>query len=154
MEVLVLFENTSKPITKAEIKAIELELGILIPNSFVEHYLEYNGGIPSKPFFYSEKTDIETEIQTFSPIKNKFSNIDLKTVEEKYMHFRKKSSIMSAYLPFANDYGSNQICINLNNGKIYIVYMDIGELSQKCFKYLANDFSEFLCGLSDESIDS
>lgn len=154
MEVLMLFSNTSRPITKTEIKAIELELGITLPNSFIEHYLVYNGGIPSKSFFYSEKTDIETEIQIFSPIKYKFSNIDIKTVEEKYVFFKKKSMLMSSYLPFANDHGSNQICINLDNNKVYIVYMDIGELNQKCFKYLANDFNEFLSGLSDESIDS
>ena len=60
---------------------------------------------------------------------------------------------MSDYLPFANDYGSNQICINLKDNKVYIVYMDMGELSQKCFKYLANDFDEFLNGLSGESIE-
>lgn len=61
---------------------------------------------------------------------------------------------MSGYLPFANDYGSNQICVSLDNGEIYIVYMDIGELSSECFKYLAKDFNEFLSGLSDESIDN
>jgi len=154
MEVLILFSNTSRPITKADIEAIELELGITLPNSFIEHYLVHNGGIPSEPFFYSEKTDIETEIQIFSPIKYKFSSIDIKTVEEKYAFFKKKSMLMSSYLPFANDHGSNQICINLDNNKVYIVYMDIGELNSKCFKYLANDFNEFLSGLSDESIDS
>lgn len=148
-----MFSNTSRPITKAELKAIELELGITFPNSFAEHYLLYNGGIPSEAFFYSEKTDIETEIQIFSPIKYKFSNIDIRTVEEKYALFKKKSMLMSDYLPFANDYGSNQICINLKDNKVYIVYMDIGELTQKCFKYLANDFDEFINGLSSESID-
>ena len=148
-----MFSNTSRSITKAELKAIELELGITFPHSFVEHYLLYNGGIPSETFFYSEITDIETEIQIFSPIKYKFNNIDIRTVEEKYELFKKKSILMSDYLPFANDYGSNQICISLKDNKVYIVYMDMGELSQECFKYLANDFDEFINGLSCESID-
>lgn len=146
--------NTSRPITIAEIKKIESDLDISLPNSFVEYYLQYNGGIPAKAFFYSEKTDIETEIQIFSPIKYKFSNLDLKTVEEKYLFFKKKSILMSDYLPFANDYGSNQICINLKNNEVYIVFMDLGEITQKSFEYLANDFDEFLNGLSSESIDS
>lgn len=154
MEVLKLFSNTSRPITKIEIEAFELKQGIKLPNRFIEHYLLYNGGIPSKPFFYSEDMDIETEIQIFSPIKYKFDNIDIKTVDEKYVFFKKKSMLMSSYLPFANDHGSNQICINLDNNKVYIVYMDIGELNQKCFKCLASHFNEFLSGLSDESIDS
>lgn len=146
-----MFNNTSRSIIKSEIETIELELGITFPQSFIEHYLVYNGGIPSTPFFYSE-TDIETEIQVFSPIKYKNNN-NIKTVEEKYVFFKEKSMLMSEFLPFANDYGSNQICINLKNNKIYIVYMDIGELNQRCFKYLAKNFEEFINGLSDESIE-
>lgn len=152
-EVQIMFRDTSKPITLTDIKGVESELGIRLPDSFIEHYLAYNGGIPLKPFFYSEKTDIETEIQIFLPLKYKFSDIDMKTIEEKYIFFKKKSKLMADYMPFANDYGSNQICMNLKDGKIYIVYMDIGELGQKCFQYLANDFSEFLSGLSEESMD-
>lgn len=69
-----MFSNTSRPVTKADIEAIQLDIGITFPNSFIEHYLTYNGGIPYKPYFYSEKTDTETEIQIFAPIKYKFSN--------------------------------------------------------------------------------
>ena len=147
-----MFSNTSRAITKAEVEAIESELGITFPNSFIEHYLVYNGGIPSKPYFYSEESDIETRIQIFSPIKYKFSN-RIRTVEEKYAFFKTKSKSMSVYLPFANDYGANPIYINLNNNNVYIVYMDIGELREECFQFLANDFDEFLSGLSEESID-
>lgn len=148
-----MFQNTSKPITRADIEEMELELGIRLPESLIEHYLVYNGGIPSKPFFYSEDTDIETGIQIFSPIKYKFDHIAIKTVEEKYTFFKEKSVLMSRYLPFANDHGANQICLNLENNQIYIVYMDLGELNEECFEYLANDFYEFMNGLSEESID-
>ena len=148
-----MFSNTGRQLTRAEIKAIELQLGIAFPDSFIEHYLVYNGGIPSRPFFYSEKTDIETEIQIFLPIKYGFNHMNIKTIEEKYGFFRRKSTLMQGYLPFANDYGSNQICVKLDSGEIYIVYMDLGELSAECFKYLAKDFDAFVSGLSDESID-
>ena len=153
MEASTMFSDTSKPITMKEIEAIELELGIHFPQSFMEHYLSYNGGIPSKPFFYSEETGIETEVQLFLPLRYPFGNIDMKTIEEKYIFFKRKSRLMADYLPFANDYGANQICMNLHSGEIYIVYMDIGEIGQKSFKYLATDFREFLSGLSAEIID-
>ena len=132
---------------------MRLRLGIHFPQSFIDHYLTYNGGIPSKPFFYSEETDIETEIQLFLPLRYTFDNIDIKTIGEKYIFLKQKSLLMTDYLPFANDYGANQICINLDNGRIYIVYMDNGEIEQKSFKYLASDFSEFVRGLSAESIE-
>ena len=133
-----MFSDISKSLTREDIETMESELGITLPDSFIDHYLVYNGGIPSKPYFYSEE-DVETEIQIFSPIKYGFKDLDLRTVEQKYILFKEN--------------GSNQICINLDNGKVYIVYMDIGELDQKCFQFLANDFSEFLNGLSEESVE-
>ena len=148
-----MFSNTSRSITREDIEKIELNLGIKFPNNFIDHYLAYNGGVPSAPFFYSEETGIEVEIQIFSPIKYGFNDFDIKTVEEKYIFFREKAELLADYLPFANDYGSNQICINLKNNKIYICYMDMGEINLKCFKFLASDFTEFLSGLSEESID-
>lgn len=148
-----MFSNTSRPLTREEIETMGSELGITLPDSFVEHYLAYNGGVPSKPYYYSEEEDVETEIQIFSPIKYGFDNLNLRTVEQKYVLFKEKSRLMCRYLPFANDYGSNQVCINLDNGKVYIVYMDNGELDEKCFQLLADDFTEFLDGLSEESID-
>ncbi len=148
-----MFGNMSRPLTREDIETMESELGITLPDSFVEHYLAYNGGIPSRPYFYSEDEDVETEIQLFSPIKYGFENRNLRTVEQKYVLFKEKSALMSRYLPFANDYGSNQICINLDSGEVYIVYMDSGELDQECFQFLADDFAAFLDGLSEESID-
>lgn len=56
------------------------------------------------------------------------------------------------YIPFANDYGANPICININNGIICIFYMEMGELSERCFKYLCSDFNTFIAGLSEYSI--
>lgn len=88
-----MFDNTSRLLTREEIGAIESELGITLPDSFVEHYLAFNGGIPSKPYFYSEEEDVETGIQIFSPIKYCFDNLNLKTVEQKYVFFNPKSEL-------------------------------------------------------------
>ena len=144
------FENSGKQITKDEIKQIEQELGIKIPDSLVEHYLKHNGGIPEKPFFYYEETDNEIEVQLFSPIKHK---LDGRTVEEKYRLFKEKSDFMCNYLTFANDYGANQICVDLNSGKVCIIYLDMGEIKDECMAFLANDFNGFISGLSENSID-
>ena len=149
-----MFDKMSQAISKEEINLIESELNIVMPAKFVEHYLMFNGGIPTNPFFYSEESGTEIEIQRFSPIKYLDEGIRITTLEDKYLLFKQKSKLMSEYLPFANDYGANQICINLINGKIYIVYMDMGELTDKCFTFLANGFEEFIAGLSNESIDS
>ena len=146
------FKGSKKKISKEDIEQIEINLKIEFPLSFIEHYLKFNGGVPEKQFFYSEKSDIETEIQLFSPLK--YTSKDLQTVEEKYLFFKEKSDLMTNFLPFSNDYGGNPVCIDLKSGKIYIVYMDLGKLTKdKCFKLLANNFKSFLNGLRENSID-
>lgn len=148
------FNNASKELTRADIAEVESKLGLPFPESFTEHYLKYNGGKPSKTYFYSEESGTEIDIQIFEPIKYRYSEYDqLKTVEEKYTYFKGISELMSEYLPFANDYGGNPLCVNVKTGKVYIVWMDLGEITQRCFRYLAENFDEFIDGLAEESID-
>ncbi|MCM1186947.1 MAG: SMI1/KNR4 family protein [Lachnoclostridium sp.] len=154
-----IFEKMSKTLTRADIAEIEENLGLVFPEYFVEHYLSYNGGIPTKSFFYSEEESLkvnfqtETEVQVFLPLKYPYSDILIGTAEEKYLLFKGKSPLMTSYFPFANDYGANPICINLEDGGVYIVYMDLGELDGNCFRCLAESFQDFVEGLSEDSID-
>lgn len=60
-----MFEKMSKALTRTDIAEIEENLGLEFPEVFVEHYLSYNGGMPTAPYFYSEEEDIETEVQVF-----------------------------------------------------------------------------------------
>ena len=150
----MIFSKTSRVLTKADIAEVETRLGLSFPESFTRHYLKHNGGIPSKTYFYSEESDTEIEIQIFAPIQYKYSEYDrLNTVEELYILFERRSEMMSDYLPFAKDYGGNPICVNVKTGEVYIVWMDLGEITQRCFRYLAKNFDEFLDGLEEESID-
>ncbi|EOS24600.1 hypothetical protein C806_02114 [Lachnospiraceae bacterium 3-1] len=132
-----MFEKMSKALTREDIKEIEVNLGLAFPGDFVEHYLSYNGGIPAKPFFYCEEEDMETEIQVFLPLKYRYCDIPIGTAEEKYLLFKGKFPLMATYFPFANDYGANPICVNLEDGGVYIVYMDLGELEDRCLRRMA-----------------
>ena len=67
--------------------------------------------------------------------------------------FKGKSPMMTAYFPFANDYGANPICVNLEDGGDYIVYMDLRELEDRCFRCIAESFQDFVESLSEYSID-
>lgn len=148
-----MFKEVSKALTRADIAEIEVNLGLVFPEDFVEHYLSYNGGRPTKPFFYSEEEDIETEVQVFLPLKHRYCDIPISTAEEKYLLFKGKSSLMTSYFPFANDYGANPICVNLEDRGIYIVHMDLGKLEDRCFCRLAESFQGFVEALSKDSID-
>ena len=67
-----MFEKMSKALAREDIMEIEANLGISFPEDFIEHYLLYNGGIPIKPFFYSNEDDIEIEVQVFLPLKHRY----------------------------------------------------------------------------------
>lgn len=148
-----MFEKVSKVLTREDIAEIEADLGLAFPEDFIEHYLLYNGGIPTKPFFYSEEEDIETEVQVFLPLKHRYSDLPIRTAEEKYLLFKGKFPLMTSYFPFANDYGANPICVNLEDGGIYIVYMDLGELEDRCFHRIAESFRDFIESLSEDGMD-
>lgn len=148
-----MFERMSRALTREDIAEIEADLGLAFPEDLVEHYLSYNGGIPTKPFFYCEEEDIETEVQVFLPLKYHYHDISIRTAEEKYLLFKEGSPLMTSYFPFANDYGADPICVDLENGGVYIVYMDLGGLEDRCFRRLAESFRDFVGSLSDNSID-
>lgn len=148
-----MFERVSKALTRADIAEIEVKLGLAFPADFVEHYLSYNGGIPTKPFFYSEEEGIETEVQVFLPLKYHYCDIPIRTAEEKYVLFKGKFPLMASYFPFANDYGANPLCVNLEDGGVYIVHMDLGKLEESCFCRLAENFRDFVEALSEDRID-
>ena len=64
-----MFDRVHSPITKGDIDGIQSKLKITLPEMLVRHYLQFNGGSPEKSYFYSKKSDRETNIQLFSPFK-------------------------------------------------------------------------------------
>ncbi len=42
----MIFEQTEQQLTKAEITAFEQQYEIELPETFKQHYLQYNGGYP------------------------------------------------------------------------------------------------------------
>lgn len=148
-----MFDNVGKQICMQDIDELETMLKCKLPESFKEHYLKYNGGFPEKEYFYSDVSDIETMIQFFSPIKYAIGDDEDDTIEKLYIFYKNMYKRMEEYLPIANDYGSNQICMNLKNFKIYIVYMDYEDVTDRSINFLADTFEEFIEGLSDTSIE-
>ena len=148
-----MFSKTSTKLSVDDLKSVEIKLGLILPDQLANHYLQFNGGIPDKPVFYSEKSDIETRIQVFLPMRN--SNIKgLPTFEEMYLKLKEQITLLSRrYLPFAHDGGANPFCVDLETGNIVIIWLDIGIVDNKAIKYLANDFNDFIVNLENEEDD-
>lgn len=70
-------------------------------------------------------------------------------MEKGFWDFKSKKIIPEKYLPFANDSGGNVFCINLDSKEIVLVYLDLGEVTNRCIKFLANSFTEFINNLEE-----
>lgn len=143
-----MFLRTAKNLILDDIQEIETQLNLTLPKQLVKHYLEFNGGIPTKSFFCFGKTDVEVSISTF--LSMKYSDGINSTLEENYLNFSKRGIILKQFLPFARDWGGNQCCINLENGEVVVIWLDLGEVNEDAIRFLANDFDEFLNNLEDE----
>lgn len=143
-----MFINTSKPVTLEEIKEIEEKLNIVIPKQLIKHYMKYNGGIPKRKFLYSYISDIETSVNTF--LSMKYKNEVGYSLEDMYLHFTSKNIIPRNYLPFACDFGSNLFCVNLEDEKIVMIWLDMGEVNPDMIPVLCNSFDEFIDALEEE----
>ena len=143
-----MFLETAEQLTPDDIQEIERKVNINLPKHLSEHYLKYNGGIPDKPYFYSDISDIETCVHAFLPMKY-IDEIGF-TLEEGYLDFKNRKVIPEKFLPFAHDAGGNPFCINLENGQVVIIWLDCGEVSEEEICFLADDFDEFLNSLGEE----
>lgn len=143
-----MFSEVSKQLTINDIREIEEKLNIKLPEQLINHYLKFNGGIPDKPYVCSNISDIETSVHAFSPMKYD-DELDY-TLEECYLNYKTRSVIPEKFLPFAYDAGSNPFCINLKTGQVVIIWLDMGEVTEKEIKLLANSFDEFMNSLQEE----
>ncbi|CAL2094285.1 SUKH superfamily protein [Tenacibaculum sp. 190524A05c] len=133
------FENTKEAIALEDLNKFESEYKVLLPESYKNHLLKYNGGTPSKKYYKGVR------VAFFNPIKYGGDTVEdvLEDLED---------ILPDNYLPIAYDPGDNQICLNLNEGNeygyIYYLAMDLGEPS---VEFLATSLEEMLNGLEESN---
>lgn len=133
------FNLVKQELTEQDLSDFESTRSILLPKSYKEHMLKFNGGTPEKKYYNG------VQIAFFNPIK--YGNDTLKDVIEDLQDI-----IPDKFLPIAYDPGNNQICLNLNNddnyGYVYYLAMDLGEPKPSL---IAKSLEELLKGLSEEN---
>lgn len=158
---MVDFEDSEQRLTEEEFRQAEAEIGHQLPDSFREHYLEYNGGTPIPAVFPGDGDWEEIEIATFFPIKYNSSENDLKRtlLEGKYHFMVERGVIPKGLLPFANDHGGNFFCLDLGTGEVCFYATDAfdsdltpEENHKKARRTLSPSFEAFLASITESTL--
>ena len=119
-----------------------------LPESFVAHYLKYNGGVPDLDWVPGIDDFYFFFVQEFYSIYANEISDDLKSgcLYEHYLKMVEMNVIESNLLPFAVDPGGDFYSLNLNDGSIYYCVTE----GVKRARLIFDDFSSFLISLTDE----
>jgi hypothetical protein len=150
------FSDDETAITPAHLDHLESAIGKKLPSPFRNHYLKYNGGIPERTYWLSEDFDEPLEVAAFKPIGGDSSSL-LST----YQSMLKKQVIPAHLLPFANDWGGNFFCLNLDSGSISYFTTDSfdsdlspEENQARSEKHVCSNFIRFVQELiNEEDVD-
>jgi cell wall assembly regulator SMI1 len=144
------FQETSEKLTLDDIKAIEADLSINFPEQFTKHYIEHNGGYPTKRH-YLWPDGTKTRINHFFSILHE----GFTQLEEVYTDlFIIEQILPSGFLPFATDDGGDLFCIStLPSMYNAIFFCDMhhyeAEKIENYFTQLSVSFNDFIENLVD-----
>lgn len=146
------FSDCETAITSADLDQMESVIGKKLPDAFRNHYLKYNGGMPERTYWQSDDLEEPAEVSVFKPISNGES-----TVLSTYQLMLEKKVIPAHLLPFANDWGGNFFCLNLDTGAVSYFTTDTfdSDLSPEenhaeSEHRLCSNFLRFVQGLIDD----
>ncbi len=142
---IVITNDAGPSLTNVDVSNFETELGVVFPLSFKEFLLKHNGGCCKYDYPYNfEKYDGIIAITNLLGIQDKHSIKDVFQVIQE-MHGNNN------WLPFAYDSRGWIFCISLkpdSYGKIYLMRTDEDE--EDAFRFICNDFQEFVDGLKTD----
>ena len=113
------FLGNGRIATEAEIKALEKEMNITLPDDYKAFLMKNNGYVSEKIMMFSfceidpengQKYDMETDIQNFSSINE---------IPFFYKNLIGAKAIPEKYLSIACDSCGNEILLNVNQGEDY-----------------------------------
>jgi cell wall assembly regulator SMI1 len=143
------FSDIERGITDADLEDVERSLGFTFPQEVRHHYLQYNGGSPTRYLF--KKGDMVYVVHQFLPIK-----YGKHRFEESFYNLKIKAEILPKHLiPFAVDPGGDYYCFSVrkdDNGSVWIYRGDYSDNPDKAVEFLAGSFNQFLESMeTDES---
>ncbi|HMI61570.1 MAG TPA: SMI1/KNR4 family protein [Puia sp.] len=140
------YENVEKQLDPKEIKEFEQQLGVDLPQDFVDFYLVNNGGNP--PFYYVEGAENVFALDGFLPIK--YGSL---TIGQLLKDYEKQGITVEDKIPFANDPGGNIFFLSTSpadKNSIYILPAENDPSEEGSYLFVCASFTAFLEGLTNQ----
>lgn len=145
------FDSSELTLTEADIRRFEEEVGVKLPQDYLECLLKNNGGVP-RPADFKHKAlgeDVVNCVTGFFPLRAKPGRRDLR---EAWREARQE--LPQGFLPFGRDLGGELLCLCLKPEDYGSVHRSDGFVEDigcpVMMHRLANSFSTFLEMLFDE----
>jgi cell wall assembly regulator SMI1 len=147
------FIESSKQLSDADFEFVEQKIGVKLPPDLVSVYRKYNGGVISgnrNVFVSMDEDETSYELQLFHPMR--YSRFGDELLEEEYeFYVVNRKLIPFNYIPFANDSGGMQYCINIDNQKIYFYNAETAYVDPDYkIQLVCNSIYEFINGMMTE----
>lgn len=140
--------NTSRPLSKTDIKKVGIDIGCRFPQSLSDFYLRFNGGeAEGKRRIFESNTGIQLEVATFLPILHKRFKGDSLLEDSYWSLVREQNLIPQGYIPFAMDPDGFRYWMDCKTGEVfYSNFVRRGKTGSP-MQQIASTLVEFVNGL-------
>ena len=147
------FRNSGESLSRDDIRHVEQTIGITMPESLADFYMNTNGGFPEKTSWIVDGEE-QVRVQCFLPMKNRtrFSN----TIEATYRTGLEEDYFVKGLVPFAKDFGGNFVCFDGEGGIVFYTMdtwsagTDKEQSKKEAMTPITDSFQDFLNGLQPE----
>lgn len=145
---MVVFERTASPLSELDIKRVENQLGVRLPQDLREHYLLHNGGTPRPQFF--PKDGDAYDVRCFHSMNTGARG---SSFERTYvMMVDQTPEFPRGYIPFAHDSGGDMFLYSVRPesfGNIMFMSHEDYEDEDRYIVFLAPTLKEFIDSLTE-----
>ena len=131
-----------------EIKELECDLGVDLPDDFVSFYETVNGGYFIKNC-WKTSDDIVYIVGQILPIKHSLSSSCM-LLENSFKTLRDKGMLPGGLVPFAVDLGGNYICLRESDGVVFWLDHEKTLADDDSIVFPSGGFKDFVSGLLPE----
>ncbi|RDU95217.1 SMI1/KNR4 family protein [Trinickia dinghuensis] len=149
------FSKCGPEITRSDIEKLEGDLGVLLPEAMQNHYLKFNGGMPTLDWFPMTDDWDAIWVHEFLPIATQDG--EKSTIQSIHAQVADKAGYPRSLIPFAVDPGGNLFSVDADSGAVHYWLTDTydetlpdAENRLKADRHLTDSFEQFLTSLVSE----